>query len=393
MLTKGLGRGGTERLIVGAARHLDRSQFELDVAYLLPWKDAFVEDVVATGTRVHCLDAPRPTSLAWVGRLRRLVRSRDIDIVHTHMPLPAALARLALPGHRPAFVHTEHNIWSRYRLPTRWANAGTYRRNARAIAVSDGVAASIRASVPVDVIVHGADPTLTVSGPSARADARTRLGLDPAVPVIGSVGNFTAKKDQVTLLRAVASLPPADGGEAVVVLVGLGPLEGDLRARATELGIADRVLFTGSRDDVHELLPAFDVFALSSRFEGLPIALLEAMATGIVPVVTRVGGIPEVVSDGHDGLLVPPGDPETLSVAITTLLGDDDLRARLGDRARTRARDFDLVHAVRRTEDVYRQAVGRAVSHRSSQVGEVPASTAPGSSAQPCRDGGQRAEA
>jgi glycosyltransferase involved in cell wall biosynthesis len=358
MLTKGLGRGGTERLIVGAARHLDRTRFELDVAYLLPWKDAFVADVAATDTPVHCLDGPRAASLGWTRRLRRLVRERDIDIVHTHMPLPAAAARLALPGRRPAFVHTEHNVWNRYRRPTRWINAATYRRNSRAIAVSDGVAGSISAAVPVDVVVHGSDATMVVSGPEARAKARDQLELSPAARVVGTVGNFTPKKDQATLLRAIAALHPVGDVDTVLVLVGLGPLEDELRSLARRLGIGGRVVFAGSRNDVFELLPAFDVFALSSRFEGLPIALLEAMATGIAPVATAVGGIPEVLSDGVDGLIVPPGDPDALAAALAKLLDDDALRADLGDRARLRAGAFDLVHAVRRTEAIYRHVVG-----------------------------------
>lgn len=362
VLAKGLGRGGTERLIVGAARHLDRSRFELVVAYLLPWKDAFVADIEATGTEVVCLDAPRPTSVAWLHRLRRLVRERRIDVVHTHMPLPAVAARLALPGRRPAFVHTEHNMWDRYRRPTRWANAATYRRNARVIAVSDGVAGSIRSRVPVEVVVHGTDPSLAVSGEAARVAARAELGLAPDARVVGSVGNFTAKKDQATLLRALAGLPAAGlggGGDALLVLVGLGPLEDELRALARQLGIAERVVFAGSRDDVFALLPALDVFALSSRFEGLPIALLEAMASGVAPVATRVGGIPEVITDGRDGLLVDPGDPAALAAALARVLGDDGERARIAACARARAGDFDLVHAVRRAEEVYRQALGR----------------------------------
>lgn len=376
MLTKGLGRGGTERLIVGAARHLDRDRFELDVAYLLPWKDAFVDDVTSTGAAVHCLDAPRAGSVAWLPRLRRLVREREIDVVHTHMPLPAAFARLALPGRRPAFVHTEHNMWGRYRRPTRWANAATYRRNARAIAVSDGVAASIRSSVPVQVIVHGTDPTLAVTGPAARAAARAELGLAADAAVVGTVGNFTAKKDQATLLRAVARLPAEAGADrTVLVLVGLGPLEGELRELATELGIAERVLFAGSRDDVFALLPAFDVFALSSRFEGLPIALLEAMASGVAPVATRVGGIPEVITDGRDGLLVAPGDPAALAGALAKVLGDDDLRAGVGARAQARAGDFDLVNAVRRTEDIYRLALETISSRPAAAGGGPPAPT------------------
>lgn len=356
MLTKGLGRGGTERLLVGAARHLDRARFRLEVAYLLPWKDAFVADIEATGTPVHCLDAPRPTDVAWLARLRRLVREHDIDIVHTHMPLPAAYARLALPRRPPAFVHTEHNMWSRYRWPTRLANQVTYGRNARAVAVSDQVAATIRSSVPVEVIVHGTDPSLVVDGPGARAAARATLGLGEGARVVGTVGNFTAKKDQATLLRAFASVPDSPGGTHLV-LVGLGPLEDDLRALADELGIGPRVVWPGSRDDVFALLPGFDAFVLSSRFEGLPIALLEAMASGVAPVATEVGGIPSVITDGQDGLLVPPGDPDALAAALGKVLDDDALRADLGRQAARRAGDFDLVHAVRRTEDLYAQVV------------------------------------
>jgi glycosyltransferase involved in cell wall biosynthesis len=249
-------------------------------------------------------------------------------------------------------------MWGRYRPPTRWANAATYRRNARAIAVSDGVAASIRSSVPVDVVVHGTDPRLVVRGAAARDAGRAELGVPGGALVVGTVGNFTAKKDQATLLRAVAALPER-GREVVLVLIGLGPLEDELRALAVELGIAGRVLFPGSRDDVFALLPAFDAFVLSSRFEGLPIALLEAMATGVAPVATRVGGIPEVVTDGVDGLLVAPADPEALAGALERLLSDDALRGRLGESARDRALAFDLANAVRRTEAIYAVALGR----------------------------------
>jgi glycosyltransferase involved in cell wall biosynthesis len=372
VLTKGLGRGGTERLVVGEARLIDRTRFDLQVAYLLPWKDAFVPDLAATGTPVHCLDAPKPWSLGWITRLRRLVAEQGIDVVHTQMPLPAALARLGFPGRAgPVFVHTEHNMWSRYRRPTRWANALTFGRNARAIAVSRGVATTIRSRVPVDVVVHGVDRSGVVSGEAARPAARAALGLAPGALVVGTVGNFTAKKDQATLLDAVSRLPVAGsarpGGDGagvedrgpVVVLVGLGPLEPQLREAAARLGLGGRAVFTGSRDDVADLLPAFDVFALSSRYEGLPIALLEAMAAGVPPVATRVGGIPEVVTDGVDGLLVDPGDAAGLAAALGRLLGDGDLRATLGRRARERAGAFDLADAVHRTEDVYLAALGR----------------------------------
>jgi glycosyltransferase involved in cell wall biosynthesis len=361
MLTKGLGRGGTERLLTGALRHIDRTRFRVEVAYLLAWKDAFVEQVRAEGIPVHCLDAPRPTSVGWARRLRRLVRERDIAIVHTHAPLPAVVARLALGLNGPAIVHTEHNLWDRYRLPTRWANALTYRRNAAVMAVSGGVAASIRSSgpgsvVPVEVVVHGIDIATLHHGHEARSRARALLDLPDDAPVIGTVGNFTAKKDHACLLDAFAMMR-SERADARLVLVGTGPLEDRLREQATRLKLEDAVLFAGSRDDVFELLPGFDVFVLSSRFEGLPIALLEAMASGVTPVATGVGGIPEVITDGVDGWLVEPGDPGALATSLTKLLADDQTRSALADAARKRATDFDLAGAVSTIEDVYERAL------------------------------------
>jgi glycosyltransferase involved in cell wall biosynthesis len=362
MLTKGLGRGGTERLLEGTVRHLDRSRFDIEVAYLLPWKDAFVASVEGHGVPVTCLDAPRPTSVAWLGRLRRLVRDRDIDIVHTHMPLTAAAARVVLPRTPPAFVHTEHNVWDRYRRPTRLANRLTYGRNTAVLAVSDGVARSIRTRRPqVEVVTHGVDPESLHRGPEVRRRARAALGLADDAPVLGTVGNFTAKKDHATLLTAMAAIV-RDRPMARLVLIGSGPLRPDLQAQAARLGLGDHVLFAGSRDDVLELLPAFDVFVLSSRFEGLPIALLEAMATGLACVVTGVGGVPEVVSDGRDGLVVEPGDPDVLATAVGKLLDDEALRAEFGEHARARSEAFQIEAAVRRIEDVYERVLTQVLT-------------------------------
>jgi glycosyltransferase involved in cell wall biosynthesis len=357
MLTKGLGRGGSERLLHGTVRHLDRARFQVEVAYLLPWKDAFVGEIESEAVPVHCLNATRATSVAWLGRLRRLVRDREVDIVHTHNPAPAAAARVALPGPRPAIVHTEHNLWDRYRPVTRWANRATYRRNAAVIAVSAGVAGSITGPRPVEVVTHGVDLDAVHRGPAARAEARRRLGLDADMTVVGTVGNFTAKKDQATLLEAGARLA-AELPDLRLALVGTGPLEPALRDHARRLGLSGATVFAGSRDDVLELLPGFDVFALSSRFEGLPIALLEAMASGVACIATTVGGVPEVITDGDDGLLVDPGDPDALAAGIRKLLADDVRRAELGTAAARRAQAFQLRDAVRRIERVYDRVVG-----------------------------------
>jgi len=356
-LTKGLGRGGVERLIASSIRHFDRERFEVEVAYVLPWKDAFVGEITDAGVSVHSLGGRGWSKVLWPFRLRRIARERRYDIVHTHMPLSAAIARIAL-GRRPRFVHTEHNVWERHRRSSRWANSLTFGRNAAVVAVSESVAHSIHPprlaphKPRVEVLLHGINLNEISNEAADRTRARAVLGLEPADMVIGTVGNFTRKKNQQMLLNATALLTERMPNVRLV-LVGTGPLEENLRRLAARLGIDDRTIFTGSRQDVLELLPAFDVFCLSSQFEGLSIALVEAMATGVACVATSVGGIPEVIEDGESGLLVAAGATGELVDTLERVLSDDTLRTRMGEAGRVRAGAFDIRRAARRLQALY----------------------------------------
>ncbi|MFJ5234921.1 glycosyltransferase [Kitasatospora sp. NPDC088391] len=349
-LAKGLGRGGAEQLLVNCVRHADRSRYAIEVAYVLPHKDALVPALESAGVPVHCLGGP--PGRRWPLRLRALLAERRYDLVHTHMPVPAVAARLLSGGAgAPRLVHTEHNLWERYRRPTRWANALTYGRNSAVIAVSRAVADGIGRRRPdpdwLTVVHHGPDLGGAPSGPAARRAAREELGLPEGALVVGTVGNLTPKKDQAGLLAAFELLR-AEHPTARLVVVGTGPLEAELKARAGQ-----GVLFTGSRGDVPALLPGWDVFCLSSRQEGLPVALMEAMTTGLPSVVTRVGGMPEVLDDGVEGRLVPPGDPAALAAALGELAADPGLRERMGAAARERSGSFDVAGAQRAIERVY----------------------------------------
>ena len=365
-LTKGLGRGGTERLLAGTAKLLDRSRWDIEVAYILPAKDAFVPELERLRVPIYCLEHPRARNLGWLLNLRRLLGRGHYDIVHTHMPYPAVAARLLLRSAPPYLVHTEHNLWPRYRALTYWGNALTYRRNAAVIAVSQGVADSIRAEhvpgraplPPVEVVIHGVEQGFFEVRPGARATARARLSLDPGAPVVGSVGNFTAKKDHHTMIEAIARLH-GRRPTLKLLLIGSGPLEDALRSQTHRLGLDGVVRFLGSRDDVADLLPALDLFLLASRHEGLSIALLEAMAAGVPAVATRVGGIPEVLEEGRQGLLVPPGDPDAFASAVGHLLDDDARRTAMAKAGIARAHDFDLASAVHQMENIYEKVLAR----------------------------------
>lgn len=363
-LTKGLGRGGTERLLADCLNELDSDRFDVQVAYLLPYKEALVEDIRSTGVLVHCLDAPRARDVKWLPALRSLVRDQDIDLVHTHAPVPAIGARLALVGLDAALVHTEHNMWPRYRWPTYVGNGMSFGRNDAVIAVSEAVRQSILdAPIPprqlrptVEVVRHGTKISSTDLTPAARDCARSLLGIPSEKRVLGTVANFTPKKNQQGLIRTFTTLAQ-DRDDLWLVLVGSGPEEAALRRAADNSGVGDRIVFTGMRDDVPALLPGFDVFVLSSLFEGLPISLVEAMASGVPCVATDVGGIPEVIEDGVSGLMVPAGDDDRLAEAVARVLDDPALRRNIRESGRRVADELDLSNAVRQTEQIYERVL------------------------------------
>ena len=355
IVIKGLGRGGAEQLLLSGVPYLDTASYRYQFAYLLPWKDSLVPELTGAGFAVHCLEGARGPG--WAGRLRALVRREGIGLVHVHSPVAAAGVR-AVAGRRTRVVYTEHNLWDRYHPATWAANLATFPRNDHVFAVSETVRQSIRypgplrllPMPPLETLHHGLDPAaLPVPG---RDGVRAELGIPEDAPVVGSVANFKAAKDHATLLRAAAQVRQAIPSVRFV-LVGQGPLEAETRRLAGQLGLDQTVVFAGFRTDATRLMAGFDAFALSSTYEGLPIALIEAMAVGCPAVVTRVGGTPEVVTDGVHGFLVPPRDPAALAAGLTRLLGDRTLRDGLGEAAAARAQDFDIRTAVRRMEQVY----------------------------------------
>ena len=355
IVIKGLGRGGAEQLLLSGVPYLDTARYRYQFAYLLPWKDSLVPELTRAGFGVHCLEGAR--GAGWAGRLRSLVRAEGIGLVHVHSPVAAAGVR-AVAGRRTRVVYTEHNMWGRYHPATWAANLATFPRNDHVFAVSETVRQSIRyprplrllPMPPVETLHHGLDPAALPS--QGRNGVRAELGIPGDVPVVGSVANFKEAKDHATLLRAAALLRQAIPSVRFV-LVGQGPLEAETRRLAGQLGLDQTVVFAGFRTDAIRLMAGFDAFALSSTYEGLPIALIEAMAVGCPAVVTRVGGTPEVVTDGVHGYLVPPRDPAALAAGLTRLLGDRALRDGLGAAAAARAQDFDIRKAVRRVEQVY----------------------------------------
>jgi glycosyltransferase involved in cell wall biosynthesis len=201
-------------------------------------------------------------------------------------------------------------------------------------------------------------------GKATGAVVRHELGLQPDDLVVGSVGRLEPAKGHSYLLHAVARLSQRWPG-LQCVLVGEGRLLTELKQLATQLGLAGRVIFTGFRTDVMRLMEAFDVFALPSLTEGIPFALLEACASARPIVASRVGGVPEVIRDGHSGCLTDPADPAQLAAAIDSLLDNPSGAQRLGQQAALDVgRDFSMAHMVDAACEAYDAALRQREARR-----------------------------
>jgi glycosyltransferase involved in cell wall biosynthesis len=363
-LIKGLGPGGAEQLLVSMAGARDRTVAEIEVAYVLPWKDAFAPALAEAGVSVTCLGVTNERDPRWALELRRLMAEGRYDIVHVHSPYVAGVARVVArsfsPRKRPRVVTTEHNAWATFALPTRVLNAATSPLDDATIAVSQ----EVRDSMPgwrrrrTEVVVHGVDITAVRAAASARAEMRAELGIEPGEIVIGTVANYREQKDYPTLLAAAADVI-GRGAPVRFVAVGQGPLHDEIHARHDALGLGDRFLLLGQRPDAIRVLAACDVFCLASRWEGLPVALMEALVLGLPVVATAVGGVAEAVADGREALLVPPGRPRELADALARVATDESLRAALARAALERGASFDITRATRRIEALYREITAR----------------------------------
>lgn len=355
-LIKGLGPGGAEQLLLLAAGVADHARFTYRVAYVRPDKTHLVPEFEKVGVEPERLGAGRRGPVGWVPDLRRAMG--QVDVVHAHSPVLASAARLVsrtLPARRrPVVVTTEHNEWTSHRTPTRWLNGLTAPLDARHWAVSDQVLGTMWPSrrASYEVLIHGIDTSGDPVGKDVRTRVRDQLCVRPGEVLSLTVANLRRNKDYPNLLRAAREALDAEP-RLTFAAVGQGPLAHEVGALHAQLGLGDRFRLLGFRRDVRELMAAADVFTLASAHEGLPVAIMEAFAAGLPVVATRVGGVPQQVRDGREGLLVSPGDSAALAAALVRIARDDDLRRAMGHGAHQRAAEYDIRRAVRVQEEAY----------------------------------------
>lgn len=307
--------------------------------------------------------SPRDDAVA-LRRLRHVLRDRQVEVVHTHSAKAGALGRVAAHSIGvPRIVHTLHGF-PFHDFQGRASHAAYVSIERRLSRITDAFLA-VGTGVAVEALRRGlarpeqlhtigpaVDPPTVWLCPQTRARARDLLGLPADALVIGTVGRLDYQKAPEHLIEAVQRL----SRPAYLVWVGDGELAAEAAHTAAVLGIADRVRFLGNRDDVPQLLPAFDVFAMASRYEGLPCAIVEAQQCGVPVVATAVNAVPDVVIPGETGLLVPPARPDLLAHALDHALAHPAearawavaARAHLGNRyaPSTLAHVLDSVYSV-----------------------------------------------
>jgi glycosyltransferase involved in cell wall biosynthesis len=344
--------GGAGQHALRGARVLDPAEFTMTI--ITGSGGQLLAEAVAAGLEVvvePSLRAPiaPANDLRALTRLSTLLRRRQFDVVHTHCAKAGALGRLAAHRARvPRLVHTYHGFpFHEFQgAARRQGYIQIERRLGRitdvALCVGTGVAVEAvrrRLIAPervrtIGVVADGADQAAARPPPAAarRRRARAELGLPADATVVGAVGRLTYQKAPDDFLAALRALgrPGVTG-----VWVGDGELAGQVAARAASLP-GGQVLLAGQRSNVPDLLPAFDVFALPSRYEGLPTVVVEAMVCGIPVVATAVNAVGDVVIPGETGLLVPPGRPELLAEAVGFLLDTPAAAARMAATARSR---------------------------------------------------------
>jgi len=353
---------GAERLIVDLMRHRD-AQFRYVVGCLIRG-GPLEEELTALGVPVVIFGRRWRFDPTLVLRLAAWMRSRRVCVVHTHLFTADAYGRVAarLAGVRAIFstVHSVINVWKTpaHRLIDRTLAWGSY----RVIACTEEVRQALveRDRLPakkVTTIANGIDLQRFLS--ASGAGVREEFGVAPGKALLAIVGRLEAPKGHADLLGALAALRSGGCADFVCLFVGEGALRAELETEVTRRALQDAVVFAGLRRDVPRLLAACDLVLMPSRWEGLPIALLEAMACAKTVVATAVGGVPDVIDDGKNGVLVPPQDMSQFAARMRELLNEPTRRETLGARARFDVlRRFDVARTAAEYTALYREALG-----------------------------------
>lgn len=354
-VTWSLVAGGSEMYAFTIASGLDPQTYQSAIC-ALDKGGAMEEEIRRAGIPFEVMNRRPGVDIGLMWRLYKLFRKHKVDVIHTHHfnQLFYSLAGARLVGAR--IIHTEHSVEyfkrRRLRVALRWMSVFCH----KILAIGEDGARALREQVGIprrklEIVSAGVDPA---AFNHSRSEARQEFGIEEEARVAIIVARLFPEKNHRLLLRAFSEVARRVTG-ARLLIVGDGVERDSIRSEMERLGLQDSVEMLGVRRDVARLLAASDVFVLSSDREGLPIAVLEAMAAGKPVVATGVGDLPLVVRDGETGRVVPDGDAKAMAEAVIEVLSDEKQSREMGERARCLvAEEFSLKAMIERHAQLYR---------------------------------------
>lgn len=362
-LVEGFGWGGAEKKLLELVKCMDRSKFNT-VICSLGLVEHIRDEFENIGVKVYTIGRKKRIDVSLIPRVARLMKDQQIDVVMSTLfyadvlgPLAGRLARVKAIFSWETISAPEW-LYKRRLYPYLFA----IRFCDRVIAVSQATAQFLKekrkvAPEKIMVIPYGVDLQKYRNGDNSDIRQRLQLGQDELV--VGVVGRLHPQKGHRYLIQAAEKIV-TEIPNVKFVFAGDGDLRGELEAQIRSQGLENNFRILGYRDDIPEVMRAFDIFTLPSLYEGLPNVVLEAMACGKPVIATAVDGTVEAVVDGKTGLLVQPADVDALRRSLITLLRDRELAQRMGKNGRLRVEtQFSLEKQVQRFEQLYESFVGQ----------------------------------
>jgi glycosyltransferase involved in cell wall biosynthesis len=358
-IIKSLGRGGAEMLLPETLKVHNQDLFEFHYIYFLPWKNQMVEAIEIAGGKVSCFSARNNIQLLLqYTKIIKYCKNHQIQLIHAHLPWAGFVSRLIHSKTGIPVIYTEHNLQERYHFITKYINKWSFNFQTLAIGVSQDVTQSIvhniNPTISCKTLLNGVDiQSFQRNNPEQRSVIRKQYDIPEDALLIGTVAVFRFQKRLDKWLE-ILSESIIKNPKIYGIIVGAGILEPEIYAKHKELNLEGKVFFSGIQTNVKPYYEAMDVFMMSSSFEGLPIALLEAMSMSCAIVSTNAGGIKEVIQNKENGILVAVDDWKKMSSSLLTLVENPSRLAYFQTEARKRvATNFSIKAMVTELESLY----------------------------------------